>query len=158
MTTWRDFDLTHETQRREFERQMAQELGYYIYHYDKDVAPNCYYMLMLPDGGDGVVIRYFRLSQFADETFGIATGERQTEEEAWGDVPRWLDDREAAMLLVEGRDLALCRDSRGWWATLFGVSDLLLRHEPAPRYRNEATAITVAFCEWKEAEIGNPEG
>lgn len=77
----------------ELDTQCAQALGYTVYHYDKDYAENCYYMLM--DAQFNPVVSMFK-------------GARQTEAEAWGDAPMFSADPEAAHLLedeIERRDL-----------------------------------------------------
>jgi len=63
--------------------------GYSIYHYDKDVPERCYYMLT-DDKGDPVT-----------PYEGWHTGERKTEEEAWGDCPNYSEDIGAAWEVVE---------------------------------------------------------
>lgn len=68
-------------------RAIADMLGYSIYHYDKDVAENCYYMLMDPNW-DRVV-------------YGLHAGERRTEEQAWADPPDFSGDIAYAWQVVE---------------------------------------------------------
>ena len=68
-------------------REMDKAIGQYIFkywvdHYDKDYAENCYYCLM--DGSGDAVIP------------GLHEGERRTEEEAWADCPEFSTDIAAA--------------------------------------------------------------
>ena len=61
-------------------REMDKAIGQYIFkywvdHYDKDYAENCYYCLM--DGSGDEVIP------------GLHEVERRTEEEAWADCPEF---------------------------------------------------------------------
>ena len=83
---------------RELDIECAHALGYTVYHYDKDYAENCYYMLM--DAAFDPVVPMFK-------------GARKTEAEAWADVPRFSDDLTAAGLLedaIERRGLyAKCK-------------------------------------------------
>lgn len=73
---------------REMDRIIGEKLfGYWVYHYDKDFAENCYCCLM--DGsGDAVVD-------------GLHDGERKTEEEAWGDCPEFSAEIAAAWEVVK---------------------------------------------------------
>lgn len=64
-------------------------MEYLIYHYDKDVPDNCYYMLM--DEHFDLVAGYE----------GIHIGERKTEELAWDDCPKFSEDISAAWEVVE---------------------------------------------------------
>lgn len=72
---------------RALDRQVALALGYTIYHYDKDYAKNCYYMLMTPNHEPAAL--------------GWHDGERRTEAEAWMDCPRFSTDIQAAWIVVE---------------------------------------------------------
>lgn len=68
---------------RELDSRVARALGYTVYHYDKDHAENCYYMLMDAE---------FVPVNFID-------GSRKTEAEAWSDAPRFSSDLAAAQSL-----------------------------------------------------------
>lgn len=70
-------------------RQIAEKLGYYVYHYDKDIAANCYFELMDPDGNPVRI--------------GYSDGEQKTEAEAWATCPNWEGDIHRAIELLEGR-------------------------------------------------------
>lgn len=75
--------------------ECAKLLGYTVYHYDKDYAKNCYFMLMDAEF-DPVVTSSFR------------AGERKTEDEAWSDAPGFTyDERTTPILLaaIEKRNL-----------------------------------------------------
>lgn len=67
---------------REMDKAIGQHIfKYWVDHYDKDYAENCYYCLM--DGsGDAVIPGFY--------------GERKTEEEAWNDCPEFSTDIAAA--------------------------------------------------------------
>lgn len=71
-------------------RQIAEMLGYFIYHYDKDVEDRCYYQLWQPLGGMAI-----------NEDW-----QRRTEGEAWNDSPKWSRDI--------GLALGLWRGYSGW--------------------------------------------
>ncbi|MEK5419404.1 hypothetical protein [Paenibacillus sp. FSL L8-0708] len=66
---------------QQLNRVLAELMGYTIYHYDKDVAERCYFELTAPDGYPEIV-------------FG---GERNTELEAWADVPNYCNDPAASL-------------------------------------------------------------
>lgn len=83
---------------RQIDFEIARALGWHIYHYDKDVAANCYYALM--DEGFDVIAPYA----------GFHTGERATEAGAWEDTPKFSTDLVAAFELVEWQ--------RAQWAAL----------------------------------------
>lgn len=70
----------------ELRRQVAEALGYTVYHYDKGYKP--YWMLMDPDFNP-VVYAPFR------------EGERASEAEAWADLPAFDTNMDAAWLVVE---------------------------------------------------------
>lgn len=72
---------------RERDVLVAQALGYTIYHYDKDVRANCYYMLMDPD-----------FSPVLDGRMG----ERRFETVAWDDAPPFTTDYNACQLVKQG--------------------------------------------------------
>ncbi len=67
---------------REMDKAIGQHIfKYWVDHYDKDYAENCYYCLM--DGsGDAVIPGFY--------------GERKSEEEAWADCPEFSTDIAAA--------------------------------------------------------------
>ena len=67
---------------REMDKAIGQHIfKYWVDHYDKDCAENCYYCLM--DGsGDAVIPGFY--------------GERKSEEEAWADCPEFSTDIAAA--------------------------------------------------------------
>ena len=68
---------------REMDKAIGQHIfKYWVDHYDKDCAENCYYCLM--DGSGDAVIP------------GLHEGERRTEEEAWADCPEFSTDIAAA--------------------------------------------------------------
>ena len=68
---------------REMDKAIGQHIfKYWVDHYDKDYAENCYYCLM--DGSGDAVIP------------GLHEGERRTEEEAWADCPEFSTDIAAA--------------------------------------------------------------
>lgn len=68
-------------------RQIAERLGWWVYHYDKDYRENCYYQL---------VNESFVPVVYAPNYY---TGQRRTEAEAWADVPDFAGDREASLTL-----------------------------------------------------------
>lgn len=68
-------------------RQVAEKLGFYIYHYNKDRAENCYYLLSAQSEGD----------------YDTHFVHRKTEAEAWLDVPQFDSDIRLAMALLDGR-------------------------------------------------------
>ena len=72
---------------REMDKAIGQHIfKYWVDHYDKDYAENCYYCLM--DGsGDAVIPGFY--------------GERKSEEEAWNDCPEFSTDIAAAWEVVE---------------------------------------------------------
>jgi hypothetical protein len=74
---------------RELDILVAKSLGYWVYHYDKDYAENCYYELMEPDSVTPVV------------GWPPRKGERKTEAEAWEDAPDFSTDTTAALIVVE---------------------------------------------------------
>ncbi|MEK5416326.1 hypothetical protein [Paenibacillus sp. FSL L8-0708] len=80
---------------QQLNRALAELMGYTIYHYDKDVAERCYFELTDPDGYPEIV-------------FG---GERNTELEAWADVPNYCNDP-AASLEVQ---TAACKERFYWY-------------------------------------------
>ena len=93
-------------------REMDKAIGQYIFkywvdHYDKDCAENCYYCLI--DGsGDAVIPGFY--------------GERKSEEEAWADCPEFSTDIAAAWEVVEkmGNYLFACgRNDEGMWEACF---------------------------------------
>ena len=57
--------------------------GFWVYHYSKGYASDCYYVLL--DAEDNHVVPFER-------ALGIRTGYRQTEAEAWADVPDYCND------------------------------------------------------------------
>lgn len=67
---------------RELDKRIAEMLGYTIYHYDKDIEENCYFMLWNPNGG------------FSDIP-------RQTEIGAWDDCPKFTEDISSAFEVFE---------------------------------------------------------
>lgn len=71
---------------RELDRLVAEHvMQFTIYHYDKDIEENCYFMLMDSKG-------------YSVELFG---GERETEDEAWLDSPYYSTDIAAAWEVLE---------------------------------------------------------
>jgi hypothetical protein len=72
-------------------------MGLTVYHYDKDVEENCYYMLMDTEG-------------FPFEPFG---GEKETEEEAWLSCFYYSTDISAAWEVVEK-----IKKDLDWWIVL----------------------------------------
>ncbi len=97
----------------EINRLVAERvMGWSIYHYDKDIAANCYYILVDTE-----------LNPVAAFD-GWHTGERKTEAEAWADAPAYCTDPAAwAGLLVwlkeQGNKPQLIYDGHDWWASLF---------------------------------------
>jgi len=75
---------------QQLNRALAELMGYRVYHYDKDVLGRCYFELTDPEGCSEIV-------------FG---GERNTELEAWADVPNYCNDP-AASLEVQAKALEL---------------------------------------------------
>lgn len=66
--------------------EVARRLGYYIYHFDKDYEENCFYQLWQPVG----------------TAVGLyPNNEHKTEAEAWQDAPRWDQDLDLALQLVQ---------------------------------------------------------
>jgi hypothetical protein len=63
-------------------------MGYTVYHYDKDHAANCYYMLM--------DVEFNPIVWMKDRA-----GERTTEAEAWADSPDFSHDWNAIRLIVD---------------------------------------------------------
>lgn len=144
--TWRDFDLNTEDGRRALERWLAEQAGYWVYHYDKDHPSSCYYCLMEPDSIDAVC---------------FVGGHYDTEAEAWGDVPRWTESFEDAMLFASDIlglvRLVMAHTEDGWIAAI-GKPDALLFVENAPAYFYPASAIIAAVCQWQEAKNGEATG
>lgn len=94
----------------ELNRLVAERvMGWSIYHYDKDYASNCYYMLTDADGDP--------VAPFA----GLHTGERKTEAEAWADVPAYCTNPAAWGALLDW----LAGENRGpvLMANFPGVTD-----------------------------------
>ncbi len=146
--TWKDFNLNTENGRRELERWLAVEAGYWVYHYDKGYPGSEYYSLMEPDS--------FNAVDFVD-------GHHDTEAEAWADVPLWTEDFDLAMQFVEdvtdSKQLAMAYTDSGYgWIAAIGKPDALLFVEDAPAYSYPATAIIVALCQWQEAQNGETTG
>jgi hypothetical protein len=72
----------------QLKRQVGTEvMGYSIYHYDKDFAENCYYMLMDREY-DPVSMRY-------------RENERPTEEAVWLDCPDFTSRLDAVRLMED---------------------------------------------------------
>ncbi|OKP91395.1 hypothetical protein [Paenibacillus sp. P32E] len=88
----------------ELNRALAELMGYSIYHYDKDVEENCYYMLVDPTGD------YQQL-------------DRKTEAEAWADAPDYCTDP-AASLEVQTAAIAKDKEAyiRNWLLCKYGKS------------------------------------
>lgn len=77
----------------ELNRLIGEKVFHYdVYHYDKDVAENCYYMLV----GEQLE----KLAPF-DPTQRGGGGERKNEAEAWADCPNFSGNLIAAFTLVE---------------------------------------------------------
>ncbi|MEK4479532.1 hypothetical protein MKZ23_08875 [Paenibacillus sp. FSL R5-0876] len=66
---------------QQLNRALAELMGYTVYHYDKDVLGRCYFELTDPEG-------------YSEIVFG---GERNTELEAWADVPNYCTDPAASL-------------------------------------------------------------
>ena len=73
---------------RELDEQCARALGYWVYHYDKDHANNCYYQLLDQD------LSPVELLSYRAEL-------RKTETEAWADAPNFSSDSCAASILED---------------------------------------------------------
>lgn len=147
-TDWKDFDLDTDTGRRGLERWMAEQLGFWVYSYDKGPPGSEYYSLMEPDS--------FNAVDFAD-------GHHDTEAEAWADVPHWTENLELAMLFVEDviglKELSLNYSTRGYgWIAAIGKPDALLFVENEPTYLHPATAVIIALCQWQEARNNGTTG
>jgi hypothetical protein len=95
------------TDNRQIDRLIAEHvMGLRIYHYDKDIAERCYYMLV-DENWD-----------YAGDDFGRHAGERETEAEAWEkDCPHYSTDISAAWRVVEKLgevyDVVVGRDKEG---------------------------------------------
>lgn len=76
---------------RELDKLVAiHVMGYSMYHYDKDVEENCYYMLVDDE-----------LDPVAEwESYNIRQGERKSEEEAWRDCPKYSESISSAWEVV----------------------------------------------------------
>jgi hypothetical protein len=85
-------------------RQIAEKLGYHVYHYDKDVPERCYYQLWDAEG-DPVALRTRPGSE------SRRNGERETEAEAWEDCPDWQGDIKWAVELLETRGFTIERNA-----------------------------------------------
>lgn len=112
---------------RELDRLIAEKvLGLSVYHYDKDHADNCYFMLMDTEG-DPVLF-----------TGRHRDAERKTEAAAWGDCPAYSTDIAAAWeVLME------MKDRRRRYATSrhgFAMSEALIE-------RPEGEWVTVFKCQ-----------
>lgn len=68
---------------QELNRKVAELRGLSVYHYDKDIAKNCYFVLL--DSDLNAVVPF-------DREAGIRTGYRATEVEAWADAPNYCAD------------------------------------------------------------------
>lgn len=102
---------------RDMDKLIAlQVMGYTMYHYDKDVAEMCYYMLLDAEG-DAVVFRA-----------NYREGEHATEEKAWADCPAFSADIAAAWQVVD----KLRADGYGHGHTL--PSPLPAHFDPLPRW------------------------
>ncbi|MEK5415223.1 hypothetical protein [Paenibacillus sp. FSL L8-0708] len=126
---------------QQLNRALAELMGYtiyhYDYHYDKDVAERCYFELTAPDGYPEIV-------------FG---GERNTELEAWADVPNYCNDP-AASLEVQAKAIEV--DAQGYLYNLATVvngyeaadiwedDEIISMLKASPRERAEAAYITLS--------------
>jgi hypothetical protein len=117
-------------------RQIAEKLGYHVYHYDKDIPERCYYMLMDPDGDPAWANLNFN-------EIGPRAGERKTEDEAWRDCPNWKGDLSLAIELLDDRKFKIERIDPDNWVkvTIFTAGD------PSARATTIEEAIAAAFAQ-----------
>lgn len=74
-------------------QQVAEKLGYSLYHYDKGTASECYYLLQDEEG--------HTVSRPGE--MGASMGHRKTEAEAWKTAPPFDSDIQWAMTLLKNR-------------------------------------------------------
>lgn len=131
---------------RELDAEVAVKvMGWSMYHYDKDYADNCYWMLM--DGDCNPVAEIKRTPA------GFDTGERKTEAEAWADCPAFSTDIAAAWQVMERMV------SRGWWP-LVQLDDhaekwiCQFQDQYGEGFSDEAKTAPEAICRAALAAIG----
>ena len=117
---------------REIDRLVAEHvMGYSVYHYDKDYAKNCYYMLM-----DG---------EFSP--FLVNEGERQTETEAWDDAPMFSQDIAAAWMVVEKmRQIGYSITLMGQTGTFYTVYICSWHAPDTQQARQDAPTAPLTIC------------
>lgn len=125
---WREINLNTEEGEKQFNRFIGEQLGFYVYHYDKDVEPNCYYMLWTPDSANWVGHDGRYAHEHLREPLGWHVGERKTEAEAWDDMPNWTGNDRTALTLSDEPDFILGRSVHGWFASFFGAHILVAEH------------------------------
>lgn len=118
-------------------------LGYTIYHYDKDVAERCYYMLMDAN---------------FDPVYDLFKGERKTEAEAWEDCPYFGSDWGAAMIALRtainkhGWDVEIeYRKRDGTWGYFVDVEPVL--HLGQSEGYDDPSGVIIAILR----AVGTPE-
>ncbi len=143
---WKTFNLKTPEGRRALEQYIAEQQGYTIYHYDKDYAESCYYMLMNPDWDS--VVHSDLTGRFLEEFSKrhIRAGERKTEAEAWLDCPQWLENTDLAFELAGDKFQALRRHEDCRFYADVGESWDNSTYDGS----TVAEAIVLACCAWNE--------
>ena len=122
-------------------REIGARLGFWVYHYDKDVASKCYYTLMTSEG-DPVT---------HDLVWGLkGRGEHKTANEAWGDVPNFAGDALVGLTLL-GRDHNDMPYATEWTASCTKEGwQFSFEDGPVVRSTEYARGNAIAWLEWRD--------
>ena len=139
----------HRMSQMELNRAIAERLSYTVYHYNEIKS---YYRLMDEDWNPVVL------------DAGLIGGQRETEEEAWNDVPQWASDIRLALSLAEADYLSLAHFAlyryRNPFDAWFWEAGFVTLGNPQQTFstvdNQPEVAICTAWLKWQDSQDTNP--